>query len=304
MKTVTLIKSAKPLTNAETGEFLARLKGQFADGLVLLDPRLDYLGTLVLPEPLAAVEFAPAPMEAGNGSPFTIVRRSRSAASLTEIKAAIKSGHGRDVIRPFDELEFTLDTGEVVTAVCGGYVSDTRARFAFKDCLAEPGQMNEDATNEGGYYKSKARKHILEDVYPHLPPELREIIEPRPLVEAISGETVEYADPLWMPSATDVFGPADNESWWATEPDSVQLEIFRRERDRVKEREGYGTTPYWLRSPLASYSDGFVCVGTGGTVGNASARRSLGFAPGFDLYGIEKPPRLNAGEVSHKEGEI
>lgn len=281
MKTVTLIKSAKPLTNAETGEFLARLKGQFADGLVLLDPRLDYLGTLVLPEPLAAVEFATAPMEAGNGSPFTIVRRSRSAASLTEIKAAIKSGHGRDIIRPFDELEFTLDTGEAVTAVCGGYVSDTRARFVFKDCLTEPGQMNEDATNEGGYYKSKARKHILEDVYPHLPPELREIIEPRPLVEAISGETVGYADPLWLPSGTDVFGK--RESWYDEEPDSVQLEIFKRERDRVKEREGYGTTPYWLRSPLASNSAYFVCVITDGTVSGYGASRSRGFAPGFDL---------------------
>lgn len=281
MKTVTLIKSAKPLTNAETSEFLARLKGQFADGLVLLDPSLDYLGTLVLPEPLAAVEFAPAPMEAGNGSPFTIVRRSRSAASLAEIKAAIKSGHGRDVIRPFDEFEFKLDTGETVTAVCGGYVSETRARFVFKDCLAEPGQMNEDATNAGGYYKSKARKHILEDVYPHLPTELREIIEPRPLVEAISGETVEYADPLWLPSGTDVFGK--RESWYDEEPDSVQLEIFKRERDRVKEREGYGTTPYWLRSPDASYSTYFVFVSTDGTVSNADASNSYGFAPGFDL---------------------
>lgn len=281
MKTVTLIKSAKPLTNAETSEFLARLKGQFADGLVLLDPRLDYLGTLVLPEPPAAVEFAPAPMEAGSGSPFTIVRRSRSAASLAGIKAAIKSGHGRDVLRPFDELELTLDTGEAVTAVCGGYVSDTRARFVFKDCLAEPGQMNEDATNEGGYYKSKARKHILEDVYPHLPPELREIIEPRPLVEAISGETVGYADPLWLPSGTDVFGKL--ESWYGEEPDSVQLEIFKRERDRVKEREGYGTTPYWLRSPYASSSAYFVRVHTVGTVYNCGASSSNGFAPGFDL---------------------
>lgn len=280
MKTVTLIKSAKPLTNAETSEFLARLKGQFADGLVLLDNRLDYLGTLVLPEPMAAGEFVPAPMEAVSESPFTIVRSSRSAASLAEIKAAIKSGHGRDVIRPFDELEFTLDTGEAVTAVCG-YVSETRARFVFKDCLAEPGQMNEAATNEGGYYKSKARKHILEDVYPHLPPELREIIEPRPLVEAIDGERVEYTDPLWLPSGTDVFGKL--KSWYGEEPDSVQLEIFKRERDRVKEREGYGTTPYWLRSPRASYSTYFVFVSTGGTVYAAGAYFSLGFAPGFDL---------------------
>ena len=221
----------------------------------------------------------PAPTEAGSGSPFTVVRRSRSAASLGEIKAAIASGRGPEVIRPFDELEFKLDTGESVTAVCGGYISPTRARFVFKDALGDA-RMNEDATNEGGYYKSKGRRHVLEEIYPHLPPELREVIEPRPLVETIDGERVEYADPLWIPSGTDVVAP--REGWYEEEPDSVQLEIFKTERGRVKERGGE-TVYWWLRSPYRSGSDFFVNVSTGGTVNYYSAGCSLAFAPGFDL---------------------
>lgn len=279
MKSVSIIKNSTVLSTTDADKLRERLKAQFADGLVLLDGRLDYLGTVVLPEAPAAVGIMPAPVEAGSGSPFSLVQRRSGAVSLAEIKAAIASGRGFEVIRPFDELEFKLDTGEAVTAVCGGYVTPTRARFVFKDALGDA-PMNEDATNAGGYYKSKGRRHVLEEIYPHLPPELREVIEPRPLVETIDGERVEYADPLWIPTGTDVFGPL--EGWYAEEPDSVQLEIFKTERSRVKERNGE-TVIWWLRSPRASYSPSFVRVNAGGTVNGALAYYSLAFAPGFDM---------------------
>ena len=38
---------------------------------------------------------------------------------------------------------------------------------------------------------------------------------------------------------------------------------------------------WWLRSPGASGSFRFVCVGAGGTVDGSYARWSIGFAPGF-----------------------
>ena len=82
--------------------------------------------------------------------------------------------------------------------------------------------------------------------------------------EEIDGERHEYADTLWIPSATDVFGAGD---WWNEEPDSVQLEIFKRERDRVKEVAGE-TWSWWLRSPFASSSYRFRVCGTDGTVGD------------------------------------
>ena len=279
MKSVSIIKNSTVLSTTDADKLRERLKAQFADGLVLLDGRLEYLGTVVLPEAPAAVGIMHKPEEDVCESPFKLVERVSGAVSLTDIKDAIASGRGFEVIQPGDELEFKLDTGEAVTAVCGGYVTPTRARFVFKDALGDA-PMNEDATNAGGYYKSKGRRHVLEEIYPHLPPELREVIEPRPLVEVIDGERVEYSDPLWIPSGTDVFGPHPER--YAEEPDSVQLEIFKTERSRVKERNGE-TVIWWLRSPFRSTSTSFVSVSTGGTVNSTHAYFSLAFAPGFDM---------------------
>lgn len=208
-----------------------------------------------------------------------ITRRAENEISIAELKAAIKDGRGLEVIRPFDEIAFTLDTGEAVTAVCG-YVGNNYARFVFKDSLREKWKMNKTATNRGGYLNSEARRHLLEDVLPHFPAELRDALAPRNLSEVIDGETHEYADTLWLPSATDVFGADD---WWNEETDSFQLPIFKTERDRVKENADEGTYFWWLRSPYASYSTIFVRVNTDGTVSYYYAIYSRGFAPGFDL---------------------
>ncbi len=200
--------------------------------------------------------------------------------SIPELKEAISSGNGLEVIRPFDKLSIELKNGERVNAVCGGYINEKRVRFVLEDCLAETWRMNDTSTNKGGYLKSEGRRHVLEDILPLFPDELAEAFVPRFMSEEIDGERHEYADTLWLPSATDIFGAGE---WWNEEPDSVQLEIFKRERDRVKEHIGDGTWFWWLRSPYAGYSIGFVYVHTDGTVTIGSASYSRGFAPGFDL---------------------
>lgn len=199
--------------------------------------------------------------------------------SIPELKKAISSGNGLEAIRQRDKFAIELKNGERVNAVCAGYVNEKRARFVLEDCLAEKWRMNDTPTNKGGYLKSEGRRHVLKDILPLFPDELAEVFEPRPMSETIDGELREYADTLWIPSATDVFGAGD---WWNEEPDSFQLEIFKRERDRVKEVAGE-TWFWWLRSPRASYSAIFVNVCAGGTVNYYDAYGSLGFAPGFDL---------------------
>ena len=199
--------------------------------------------------------------------------------SIPELKKAISSGNGLEVIRPRDKFAIELKNGEHVNAVCAGYVNEKRARFVLEDCLAEKWRMNDTPTNKGGYLKSEGRRHVLKDILPLFPDELAEVFEPRPMSETIDGELHEYADTLWIPSATDVFGAGD---WWNEEPDSFQLEIFKRERDRVKEVAGE-TWCWWLRSPRASTSANFVYVNADGTVVSYYAGTSLGFAPGFDL---------------------
>lgn len=192
---------------------------------------------------------------------------------------AISSGNGLELIRPGDKFAIELKNGEHVNAVCGGYVNEKRARFVLEDCLADKWRMNDTPTNKGGYLKSEGRRHVLEDILPLFPDELAEAFEPRFLSEEIDGERHEYADTLWIPSATDVFGAGD---WWNEEPNSFQLEIFKHERDRVKEVAGE-TWSWWLRSLFASYSAIFVRVDADGTVYYYYATYSLGFAPGFDL---------------------
>ena len=102
-----------------------------------------------------------------------ITRRTEQEINISELKAAIKEGRGLEVIRPHDEITLALDTGETITPVCG-YVGKHSARFVFKDCLREMWQMNKTMTNKGGYFRSEARRHVLEDILPHLPAELRD----------------------------------------------------------------------------------------------------------------------------------
>ena len=261
-------------------ELRKKLAAQIESGVLLLGDEVTFVEAFGATEgePVVAFKREPeaAPAEWAAPGAYKLTSRRSAAVGVKELKEAVNAG----LLRPFDELEIELSNGETVTAVCGGYVGEGRARFVLKDCLREPWVMNKTATNKGGYLKSEARRHVLEDILPLFPEELREAFEPRYMVEEIDGETHEYADTLWLPSATDVYGAGD---WCKEEADSAQLEIFKEERDRVKSRADYGTCFWWLRSPRSGNSAGFVGVGTDGTVNNRIAYASRGFAPGFDL---------------------
>lgn len=214
------------------------------------------------------------------GVHYIIRRVKKDTFLLDEIIAAKKEGKLDKFISPFDEIDIPLDTGGYVTVVCA-YSNPNTARFVFKDCWDESA-MNDEATNKGGYYKSKGRAHVLVDILPHIAQEWRAIFKPRKMAEEIDGERIEYADLMWLLSATDVFGPSE-EGYWKDIDDGFQLPIFKRERDRVKECGSEGTYPYWLRSVYATNSGNFCYVNTGGSAGNSGALWSYGFAPGFDI---------------------
>ena len=81
--------------------------------------------------------------------------------SFAELKKAISSGNGLELIRPGDKFTIELKNGEHVNAVCVGYVNEKRARFVLEDCLADKWRMNDTPTNKGGYLKSEGRRHVL-----------------------------------------------------------------------------------------------------------------------------------------------
>lgn len=207
-----------------------------------------------------------------------------------KLKAAVVAGTAGALIQPFNEIDLTLGNGEAVTVVAAAHLpaaedKPAALRFVFKDCLAEPHQMNKTWTNRGGYRASEGRRHLLEDVLPLLPADLRAVIRPRKITEITEGKTLVYEDPLWLPSETDVFGRGHEslQNGVADGPDDFQLPIFLTERDRVKQREGYGTTPWSLRSVDAATASYFCRVNTNGNPGGNNARDSWAVAPGFDI---------------------
>lgn len=216
---------------------------------------------------------------------YKIRRTVESVVDPAGLRKALDENRGREVLHLFDEITIPLDNGRNVIAVCA-HVQDDFARFVFKDCYCRH-KMNESVTNKGGYYRSTARRYVLEEIYPHFPGAWRDVIRSRKLTENIDGEQRDYTDPLWLPSATDVFGSMPDK-WWDDEADSFQLPIFARERDRVKEmdptQEDYdGTCYWWLRSPYATGTADFCIVYTNGNANTNDACYSFGFAPGFDL---------------------
>ena len=247
----------------------------------LLEKSLD-VKTLISNAPLVTSESETAAKidDSDKGMRYNIRRMKKESFLLDEIIAAKKEGKLDKFISPFDEIDVPLDTGGYVTVVCA-YSCSYWARFVFKDCWDE-GVMNDEATNKGGYYKSKGRAHVLVDILPHIAQEWRAILKPRKMVEEIDGERIEYADPMWLLSATDVFGPSPD-GYWKDIGYSVQLPIFKRERGRVKECVDEGTYPYWTRSVSATGSTGFRLVFTDGSGSGYGAHCSHGFAPGFDI---------------------
>lgn len=228
------------------------------------------------------------PVARAEGSPV-LYRRVGAAVNLSKLKQVIAAGGGSQVIAPHDELEIKLTNSYTVAVEFAGFDPAGLGYFVFKDCIGKC-KMNAEATNKGGYYKSLGREYVLNDLYTLLPPELKELIVPRKITERVNGETVTYADPLWVPSATDVFGPrTPDRRWWPEEPDCFQFPIFQRERDRVKEfapfvadvEPDYGTCGWWTRSPLATYALTFCIVSADGNANSYYAYYSIGFAPGF-----------------------
>ena len=201
-----------------------------------------------------------------------------SQTSWAELKEAAEAGKLTEMLHSGDTLGITLKNGEDVVLVVG-QDQNGNVFFVTQDCLREEHRMNRDATNRGGWAATEMRRYLNSDVLALLPDDLQAVIKPTTIVQIVDGERVETQDKLFCLSATQVFG---NGSWTSREPEDTQLDIFRREKDRVKECGSYGTWFWWLRS---AYSSIYFCgVGGGGLNGNYTyANNSAGVALGFSL---------------------
>ena len=209
-----------------------------------------------------------------------VITKEAKWTSWAELKALSEAGRLGEVLKSGDNIPVTLKNGDEVSFDVGKDESG-KIYFIMHNCLKETKPMNGACTNKGGWEESDMRRYLNEEVIELLPDELREIIKPTKIVQVWDGKRRETEDKLFLLSRTQVFGKRGN--YEAIEPNDSQIDIFKNQRERVKECEEVEDVYFWwLRSPYSSSSGGFCYVGTDGTVGNyLGATNSLGVAPAF-----------------------
>ena len=157
--------------------------------------------------------------------------------------------------------------------------------------------MNSSRTNSGGWASSQMRTNICGTslssysgtIIAVIPAALRAVLKSvtKYTDNTGGGSTAASAvtattDYFFLLSEYEVFGSISyansNES-----SKQAQYAYYSAGNSKIKyKHDGTSTAAFWwLRSPYASYSNGFVYVDTGGTVDSYRANFSLGFAPGF-----------------------
>ena len=158
--------------------------------------------------------------------------------------------------------------------------------------------MNSSRTNSGGWASSQMRTNICGTslssysgtIIAVIPAALRAVLKSVTKYTDNTanggGSTASYVtattDYFFLLSEFEVFGSI---SYGNTNEKNKQAQYayYSAGNSKIKYKHNGTSTAavWWLRSPSASTSSGFVRVGTGGTVGYNYAGISLGFAPGF-----------------------
>ena len=157
--------------------------------------------------------------------------------------------------------------------------------------------MNSSRTNSGGWASSQMRTNICGTslssysgtIIAVIPAALRAVLKSVTKYTDNTGGTstaesyvTATTDYFFLLSEFEVFGSISyansNES-----SKQAQYAYYSAGNSKIKyKHDGTSTAVYWwLRSPYASNSGGFVDVITGGTVNHGNAYSSIGFAPGF-----------------------
>ena len=157
--------------------------------------------------------------------------------------------------------------------------------------------MNSSATNSGGWASSQMRTNICGTslssysgtIIAVIPAALRAVLKSVTKYTDNTGNNSTSAsavtatkDYFFLLSEFEVFGSISRAN--SNEASKqAQYAYYSAGNSKVKYKHN-GTSAaarWWLRSPLASSSDGFENVNTDGTVEDRTARASFGFAPGF-----------------------
>lgn len=157
--------------------------------------------------------------------------------------------------------------------------------------------MNASQTNSGGWKSSQMRTAICGTslssysgtIIAVIPAELRAVLKSvTKYTDNTGGESTAASavtattDYFFLLSEYEGFGSISRAN--SNEASKqAQYAYYSAGNSKIKYKHNGTSTAanWWLRSPRASYSNGFVYVGTGGRVSDTPAKYSLGFTPGF-----------------------
>lgn len=184
------------------------------------------------------------------------------------------------------QLAKTALSGGADVCLCDNYYGNTSGGF----------RMNTSQSNSGGWASSNMRTAICGTslssysgtILAVIPAELRAVLKSVTKYTNNTGNSTAASavtattDYFFLLSEYEVFGSTtyanSNEA-----SKQAQYAYYSAGNSKIKYKHNATSTAayWWLRSPRASSSTGFVRVGTDGTVGDNSANYSRGFAPGF-----------------------
>lgn len=184
------------------------------------------------------------------------------------------------------QLAKTALSGGTDVALCDSYYNNTGGGF----------RMNTSQTNSGGWNASNMRKNICGTslssysgtILAVIPAALRAVLKSVTKYTDNTGNSsaasavTATTDYFFLLSEYEVFGTISRGNTNEASK-QAQYSYYSAGNSKVKYNHSATSTAvyWWLRSPRASYSSSFVCVGAGGTVGYDGAFYSYGFAPGF-----------------------
>lgn len=184
------------------------------------------------------------------------------------------------------QLAKTALSGGADVCLCDNYYGNTSGGF----------RMNTSQSNSGGWASSNMRTAICGTslssysgtILAVIPAELRAVLKSVTKYTNNTGNSTAASavtattDYFFLLSEYEVFGSTtyanSNEA-----SKQAQYAYYSAGNSKIKYKHNATSTAasWWLRSPRAGSSSGFVRVNTGGTVSGDSANCSYGFAPGF-----------------------
>ena len=190
-----------------------------------------------------------------------------------------------------DRCPLSLTGGETVYAQIAGFLHDNLAdggglaaiTFSFEDCISTTYGMNASNTNSGGWNGSRMRTSTLPTLLAQFPAVLQDsagikTVNKIASAGSQSSNLITSPDRLWLFSTVEVTGSAQ----YSASGEGTIYPLFSTAANRIKGIGAGGAAAiWWLRSPRANYSTGFVDVLVSGSVSASGASDAFGVAPGF-----------------------